>query len=235
MAPEQLNRIKMKAVSFTNEIYDEEASKRIARRDARFVDSAMMATLLGGVVSDGLEDGRVVSGVGGQYNFVAQACALEGARSILTLEASRKARGRDESNIRWSYGHLTIPRHLRDVIVTEYGIADLRGKPDHDVIAAMLAVADSRFQDELMRQAKDAGKLAKNFDLPASARDNFPERITRALTPYRERGLLPAFPFGSDFTDVEQQLIPALEMLKDASTSPLELVWLAVAGLGVDH
>jgi acetyl-CoA hydrolase/transferase-like protein len=234
MPPEQLSRIQMKAVSFTNEIYDDEAAKRLTRRDARFVNNAMMATLLGGVVSDGLEDGRVVSGVGGQYNFVAQAFALEGARSILTLEASRKAGGRDESNLRWSYGHLTIPRHLRDVIITEYGIADLRGKPDHDVIAAMLAVADSRFQDELMRRAKDAGKLAKQFELPASARENFPERIARALKPHREHGLLPAFPFGSDFTDVEQQLIPALEMLKDASASLRSVVPLAIEGLGAD-
>jgi hypothetical protein len=136
--------------------------------------------------------------------------------------------------VRWSYGHLTIPRHLRDVIITEYGIADLRGKPDHDVIAAMLAVADSRFQDELMRRAKDAGKLAKQFELPASARENFPERIARALKPHREHGLLPAFPFGSDFTDVEQQLIPALEMLKDASASLRSVVPLAIEGLGAD-
>jgi hypothetical protein len=234
MPPEQLNRIQMKAVSYTNEIYDEEAAKRVARHDARFVNSAMMATLLGGVVSDGLEDGRVVSGVGGQYNFVAQAFALEGARSILTLEASRKAAGRDESNVRWSYGHLTIPRHLRDVIITEYGIADLRGKPDHDVIAAMLAVADSRFQDQLMRRAKDSGKLAANFELPASARENFPERISGTIKPYRERGLLPAFPFGSDFTEVEQQLIPALEILKDASASLPDVARLAIEGLSAD-
>ncbi len=234
MPPEQLARIQMKAVSFTNEIYEEEAGKRLARRDARFVNNAMMATLLGGVVSDGLDDGRVVSGVGGQYNFVAQAFALEGARSILTLEASRKARGRDESNVRWSYGHLTIPRHLRDAIITEYGIADLRGKPDHDVIAAMLAVADSRFQDELMRQAKDAGKLAKDFQLPSAVRENFPERISSTLKSYRERGLLPAFPFGSDFSEVEQRLIPALEILKDASASLLSVAQLAAAGIGTD-
>src|SRR5262249_54981394 len=153
-------------------------------------NNAMMATLLGGAVSDGLEDGRVVSGVGGQYNFVAQAFALESARSILTLEATRTAGGKVQSNVRWSYGHLTIPRHLRDIIVTEYGIADLRGKSDHEVIAAMLAVADSRFQGELMRQAKDAGKLAREFELPRSARENVPERISRTLKPYRERGLL---------------------------------------------
>jgi acetyl-CoA hydrolase/transferase-like protein len=175
-----------------------------------------------------------VSGVGGQYNFVAQAFALAGARSILTLEASRKARGRDESNVRWSYGHLTIPRHLRDVIITEYGIADLRGKPDHDVIAAMLGVADSRFQAELMRQAKDAGKLARDFEIPGSARENFPERVNSALKPYRQRGLLPAFPFGSDFSEVEQRLIPALEVLKGASASALSVAQLAIAGLGAD-
>ena len=93
-----------------------------------------MATLMGAVISDGLENGQVVSGVGGQYNFVAQAFALHGARSILTVEATRQAGV--ESNIRWSYGHETIPRHLRDIIVTEYGVADLRGKSDADVIAA---------------------------------------------------------------------------------------------------
>ena len=172
-----------------------------ARVDARFVNSAMMATLMGAVVSDGLENGQVVSGVGGQYNFVAQAFALQGARSILTLEATRQAGAKAQSNIRWSYGHETIPRHLRDIIVTEYGVADLRGKSDADVIAAMLAVADSRFQAELARQAKDAGKLPKNFEIPAAHRENFPERIARALKPAREAGLLPSFPFGSDFTD----------------------------------
>ena len=67
-----------------------------------------------------------------------------------------------------------------------------------------------------MRRAKDAGKLAKNFEFRPRHRDNFPERISSALKPARERGLLPSFPFGTDFTEVEQRLIPALEMLKDA-------------------
>ena len=149
-------------------------TKRRARVDARFVNNAMMATLLGAAVSDGLENGQVVSGVGGQYNFVAQAFALAGARSILTLEATRQAGAKTQSNIRWSYGHETIPRHLRDIIVTEYGVADIRGKSDADVIAAMLRYHGSRFQDELMRQAKDAGKLPKNFEIPAAHRDNYP-------------------------------------------------------------
>jgi hypothetical protein len=231
MTASQIARIRMMPVSFTNELYGDEDIKRRARIYARFVNNAMMATLMGAAISDGLEDGQVVSGVGGQYNFVAQAFALRGARSILTVEATRKAGARTQSNIRWSYGHETIPRHLRDVIVTEYGVADLRGKSDADVIAAMLAVADSRFQAELARQAKDAGKLPKNFEIPAAQRENLPERIASALKPAREAGLLPSFPFGSDFTDTEQLLIPALQILQEAQRTPLRLPGLLWQGL----
>jgi hypothetical protein len=231
MTPEAIARIQMKAVSFTNEIYGDEDIKRAARVDARFVNNTMMATLLGAAISDGLDDGQVVSGVGGQYNFVAQAFALPGARSILALEASRQAGRRVQSNIRFSYGHQTIPRHLRDIVVTEYGIADLRGKSDADVIAAMLQVTDSRFQDELARMAKDAGKLPKHFELPAADRENVPERIAAALKPAREAGLLPSFPFGSDFTDVEQRLIPALGLLQDAQRTPLRLAAMLWQGM----
>jgi acyl-CoA hydrolase len=231
MAPEKLAKIRMMAVSFTNQLYGDEDAKRAARVDARFVNNAMMATLMGAAVSDGLDDGQVVSGVGGQYNFVAQAFALPGARSILTLESTRGAGHKAASNIRWSYGHTTIPRHLRDVVVTEYGVADLWGKSDADVIAAMLSVTDSRFQNELMRQAKDAGKLPKAYEIPAAHRANTPERIAVALRPAREAGLLPSFPFGTDFTDAEQRLIPALQLMKDASAEPLKLFSLAWRGL----
>ncbi len=231
MAPDRLARIQMMPVSFTNELYGDEDAKRRARVEARFVNNAMMATLMGAVISDGLENGHVVSGVGGQYNFVAQAFALRGARAILTVEATRQTGARPHSNIRWSYGHETIPRHLRDIVVTEYGVADTRGKSDADVIAAMLQVADSRFQDELARQAKDAGKLPKNFEIPAAYRENFPDRIASALRPAREAGLLPPFPFGSDFTDVEQRLIPALQLLQDAQRAPLRLPGLLWQGL----
>jgi hypothetical protein len=231
MTAGQIARIQMMPVSFTNELYGDEDAKRLARVDARFVNNALMATLMGAVISDGLENGQVVSGVGGQYNFVAQAFALQGARSILTLEATRQSGAKMQSNIRWSYGHETIPRHLRDVIITEYGIADLRGKSDAEVIAAMLQVADSRFQDELARQAKDAGKLPKNFEIAAAYRENHGERIALALKPAQQAGLLPSFPFGSDFTATEQRLIPALQLLQYAQAAPLRLPALLWQGL----
>ena len=224
MPEAELAKLRMTSVLFVNQLYGDEAAKRRARVKARFINNAMMATLLGAVVSDALDNGQVVSGVGGQYNFVAQAFALEDARSIIMVRATREAHRRTASNIRWNYGHTTIPRHLRDVVVTEYGVADLRGKTDRDVIAAMLAVADSRFQDELLRQAKEAGKIEQGFELPAACRDNTPERIARALKPAREQGLLPPFPFGTDFTATEQRLLPALERLRSLSLPQLAVL-----------
>jgi acyl-CoA hydrolase len=224
-------KLQMKAISYVNQLYGDEAAKRKARVKGRFINNGMMATLLGAVVSDGLDNGLVVSGVGGQYNFVAQAFALEDARSIICVNSTRGYGAKTLSNIRYSYGHQTIPRHLRDIVVSEYGIADLRGKSDEDTIAAMLSIADSRFQGELMREAKDHGKLPKGYEIPAAFRDNTPERIERALRPAKERGLLPDFPFGSDFTEVEQRLIPALQTLKQKSASPAELIPLALRGL----
>ncbi len=65
MPESELAKLRMGAVSFVNELYGDEAQKRRARVKARFVNNAMMATLLGAVVSDALENGQVVSGVGG--------------------------------------------------------------------------------------------------------------------------------------------------------------------------
>jgi hypothetical protein len=73
------------------------------------------------------------------------------------------------------------------------------------------------FQDELLRQAKDAGKIERAFQLPKAARDNTPDALERALKPAVDAGLLPLFPFGTDFTAVEQRLVPALEALQAAS------------------
>ena len=230
MPRDTIKKFGMTAIDFVNELYGDEDKKRRARKMARFLNDAMMVTVLGDVVSDGLDDGRIVSGVGGQYNFIAQSFALADARSAIALRATRSAKGREHSNILWCYGHTTIPRHLRDMVITEYGIADIRGKSDREVIAAMLAITDSRFQDELLRQAKGAGKIERAFELPKSARDNTPDAIARALKPAADAGLLPAFPFGTDFTEIEQRLIPALQAVKTAS--PAQLAALLMRGLG---
>jgi acyl-CoA hydrolase len=209
---------RMMPVSFTNELLGPDWETKVAqRRDARFINSAMMATLGGAVVSDGLADGRVVSGVGGQFNFVAQAHDLPGGRSIIAVRATRASGGRVESNIRWNYGHTTIPRHLRDVILTEYGVADIRGKSDADVIAALLAIADSRFQPALRAEAQRAGKLPAAHRIPDALRANLPERLEDALAPHRAAGRFAALPFGTDLSPEEVRLGGALRKLKARS------------------
>ncbi|MFU8814748.1 MAG: acetyl-CoA hydrolase/transferase C-terminal domain-containing protein [Pseudomonadales bacterium] len=205
--------IGMTRISFTNSLHGDEQRKRQQRRAARFVNSAMMMTLLGAAVSDGLEDGRVVSGVGGQYNFVAMAHELEGARSIMVLPATRMTKGKVRSNIVWRYGHVTIPRHLRDVVVTEYGVAELRGAADQDVIAALLNLADSRFQETLRRQAVAAGKLPQSYRIPERYRSNFPDTLRQSLADAGVLGALPFYPLGTDLTAVEAELAVALEFL----------------------
>ena len=202
----------MHAISFINELYGDEALKREQRRDARFINTVFTMTLMGAGVADQLEDGRVLSGVGGQYNFVAQAHALEGGRSILLLRSWREAGGEVSSNLLWTYGHCTIPRHLRDIVVTEYGIADLRGQTDAEVIARLLAISDSRFQPGLMEQAKKAGKLAQDFELDARFTQNTTQRL-EALRGRHAR-LFAEYPLGSDFTAEEKDLLRALNWLK---------------------
>ncbi len=223
LSEEERRSFCMTRISYTNQLYGNEELKRVQRPHARFINGAMMATLMGAVVSDQLEDGRVISGVGGQYNFVAQAHELEGGRSILVLRAWRMEESRAQSNIRWTYGHTTIPRHLRDIIVTEYGAADVRGLTDRDTIAAMLNITDSRFQEGLLEEAKAAGKIEQTYEIPHAFRNNTPEWIAETLRSARSDGTLPDYPFGTDFTAEERALLPALALLKYAEASPLAL------------
>ncbi|HEV7608125.1 MAG TPA: acetyl-CoA hydrolase/transferase C-terminal domain-containing protein [Steroidobacteraceae bacterium] len=215
--PESERRLfDMRGVGFINQLYGDDIALREAQRcHARFVNTTMMLTTLGAAVSDGLDDGRVVSGVGGQYNFVAMAHALPGARSVLCARATRLKDGRLSSNIVTSYGHTTIPRHLRDIALTEYGIADLRGRTDSECVAAMLNIADSRFQDGLLAAAKRANKIDAGYRIPEEFRGNTPARVTRGFAAQRRAGLFSEYPFGTDLTREEIELARALRWLKE--------------------
>ena len=220
MPNDERRQFAMQRISFVNELYGADSELKVAqRRHARFINTTMMVTGLGAAVSDGLADGRVVSGVGGQYNFIAMAHALPDARSILCVRSTRTSQGRTESNIVWNYGHITIPRHLRDIVVTEYGIADLRSRTDSEVVEALVAVMDARFQDAFIAEAKHSGKLHSQYRVPESARRNTPKHLESLLQPFRQRGLFGALPFGSDFTDDELVIAKALKQLQGATAT----------------
>lgn len=220
MPQEKLEKIEMERISFINQLYGDETLKRQHRTKAAFINTCMMVTLSGAAVSDALDNGKVVSGVGGQYNFVAMAHELIDARSILMLRSFRVANGKAKSNIVINYAHCTIPRHLRDIVITEYGIADLRGKTDSEVIKSLLAIADSRFQEELLSWAVENGKVEKEYQLPACFQNNSPDSLSDILRPYGE--IFTDFPFGHDFSEDELVIIRALDKIKFAVSRPME-------------
>jgi len=231
MPPQEIAKIDMTRIDFINQLYGQGDLKRAQRVKARFMNTTMMVTALGAAVSDALDTGEVVSGVGGQYNFVAMSHALPDARLLMMLRATHDNKAGFKSSIVWNYGHVTIPRHLRDVVVTEYGVADLRGQPDSEVIQRMIAVTDSRFQDDLVKQAKANGKLPSDYRVPDRYRHNLPEMLEETLRPWVQSGLLPPFPFGTELTPDELHIVNALKKVKHATQHPTELVTMAVRSL----
>ncbi len=228
---EERRRIRMRSVRRVNQLYGHQAIDMLQRRHARFMNTTMMMSLLGAATSDALEDGRVVSGVGGQYNFVAMAHALPDGRSILQLRSTRMDDNEPRSNIVWNYGHTTIARHQRDLVITEYGIADLRAKTDEEVIEALLLITDARFQEQLVQEAKAASKLRRDYELPERARRNTPEHLDAAFDDLEKEGLFPAFPFGTDLTQQEVVLGAALKRLKKKLGSRLSALDAVAHGL----
>ena len=209
----------MTGVGRINQLYGGEELDRAQRHEARFVNSCLMVTLNGAVVSDGLADGRVLSGVGGQYNFVAMAHALPTGRSIIMARATRTSGTDVTSNIVFGYGHATVPRHLRDIVVTEYGVADLRGKTDAECAVALIGIADARFQSELLAQARRAHKLPPGFVPPARWQNNTPQTLRDWLGSDDARTVFPPFPLGSSLTADEQAIGAALKGLKARTAS----------------
>jgi len=221
LSEEERGLINMTSVLNVNQLYgnndySSEDLKVLQRKNARFLNTGLMVTLSGAAISDGLENGKVLSGVGGQYDFVAQSHALEDARGVIIIRSTRGSGDSLQSNVVCNYGHTTIPRHLRDLVVTEYGVANLRGKSDVDIMIEMIKIADSRFQDQLLEIGKKAGKIPKDYVLPEMYKNNFPEVLEAIIKPYKEKGLFPTFPFGTDFTDQEIVLGRSLRGVKAA-------------------
>lgn len=207
----------MTRVSKVNDLYDEhEMALRRQRKNARFFNTCMKVSLLGGAVSDTIDSGEVVTGVGGQYNFVSMSHELPDSHSILMLRSTRTSGRKRRSNIVFNQPHETIPRHLRDVVITEYGIAHLRGRTDEEVIQALIEISDSEFQMGLLQEAKAAGKISAAYAIPEFAKNNTPTRIEEFMNQFGSD--FPSFPFGSDFTDIELKIAKGLAALHDAST-----------------
>jgi 4-hydroxybutyrate CoA-transferase len=125
------------------------------RYQDRFVsiNSALEVDLTGQVNAEWL-DGRQVSGLGGQFDFVEAAMYARDGLSIVALPAT--AAGGKASRIvpRLAAGTaVTTPRHCVDYVVTEFGVADLRAKTLRERAEALSAIAHPDFRAGLVDQA----------------------------------------------------------------------------------
>ena len=217
-------QIEMTSVARTNSLTWSTKLLTEQRQHARFVNSTMMITCSGAIVSDGLKDLQEVSGVGGQYDFQSMAQDLDGARAIINCRSTRETKQGTQSNIVWDYPNQTISRYLRDIIVTEYGIADCRSRTDSEIIKCILNVTDSRFQQDLLQKSKRFGKVAQDYEIPMAFRQNYPKNFKALVNEYQTQGCFQPYPFGSDFTDDEIVLAHALLYLKNCSQFKLMLL-----------
>jgi len=118
------------------------------------VNSALEVDLLGQVNAESV-DGRQVTGIGGQFDFVLGAARAERGRSIIALPATAARGSRSRIVARLGAGaRVTTPRFLADYVVTEHGVAALRGKSDAGRAMALLHIADPAFREPIEREIR---------------------------------------------------------------------------------
>ncbi|NNM72770.1 4-hydroxybutyrate CoA-transferase [Enterovirga sp. DB1703] len=118
----------------------------------RAINSAVEVDLTGQVNAE-VAGGSYVGAVGGQLDFVRGALAGEGGRSIIALPAT--ARGGQASRIVPRLETVTLPRSDADLVVTEHGVADLRGATLSERVTRMIGIAAPAFREELARAWRD--------------------------------------------------------------------------------
>jgi acyl-CoA hydrolase len=115
------------------------------------VNSAVEVDLTGQVGAE-VAGGVYVGTVGGQVDFVRGALASDGGRSIIALPARTRS-GRPRIVPVVESGVVTTGRADADVVVTEYGVAQLRGRSIPERVRSMLALAHPDDREALRRGA----------------------------------------------------------------------------------
>jgi 4-hydroxybutyrate CoA-transferase len=114
------------------------------------INSAIQVDLMGQVVADSMGPVQF-TGIGGQVDFVRGAARSKGGKSIIALPAT--ARRGEVSRIVARIGDgaaVTTMRADVDYVVTEFGVAELKGKALRERAFALLDIADPRFRDEIV-------------------------------------------------------------------------------------
>lgn len=129
-----------------------------ANRKMVSINGAIAVDIQGQVVADTI-DGRQLSGIGGHEDFVTGPALGSDDRALLCLASTVEIDGERRSRIvPWfeAGAVITTPRHQVDVIVTEYGAAELAGKTIHQRGQELARIAHPDFRDELFEAARRA-------------------------------------------------------------------------------
>jgi 4-hydroxybutyrate CoA-transferase len=113
------------------------------------INSAIQVDLSGQINAETL-GGIQVSGVGGQTDFICGAALSEGGKAIIVISSATSGEKRSRIVPYLDHGAaVTSLRHDVDYVVTEYGIARLKGKSLKERADALIAIAHPKFKDEL--------------------------------------------------------------------------------------
>ena len=121
------------------------------------INGALAVDLLGQVAADRL-GGRQFSGIGGHEDFVAPSGLELEDRSLICFPSTAVVGGTPVSRIAAALPAgtaVTTPRHQVDVVITEYGVAELRGATTRERAAAIAAIAHPDFRAELQAAAAE--------------------------------------------------------------------------------
>jgi acyl-CoA hydrolase len=82
-------------------------------------------------------------------DFIRAANRAAQGRSIIALQSTNRERNRSRIVAKLADGIVTTPRAEADLVVTEHGIADLRGRTLAERARVLVAVSDPAFRAEL--------------------------------------------------------------------------------------
>jgi acyl-CoA hydrolase len=125
-------------------------------RDMVTINGALAVDLAGQVVADTI-DGTQFSGVGGHEDFVSGPGLDSTDRSLICLPSTSTVNGTLMSRIMGALpagSVVSTPRHQVDVIITEFGIAELEGRTIRERATALAGIAHPQFRDELLATAQ---------------------------------------------------------------------------------
>ncbi len=117
------------------------------------INSALEIDLTGQVNAETAQ-GRNIGLTGGQMDFVRAATRAPEGRSIIALQSTSRDRRHSRIVARLADAVVTTPRADADCVVTEYGIAELRGLTLAERARALIAIADPAFRPDLERASE---------------------------------------------------------------------------------